>query len=104
MGQGFTITTSALSDGGRQAADLASSVESAASEVTRAIGGMAGSASGHAGLASALTSTANSGAQAFDRLRAAYQHVSEGLTATAGSYDRAERTGTDSASSIGGCR
>lgn len=102
MSQGFTVSTSALSDGGQQAAGLASSVESAASEVTRAITGMAGSASGHAGLASALTSTASSSTQAFGSLRAAYQYVSDTLASTASSYDRAEQACAQSVSAIGG--
>jgi hypothetical protein len=102
MGQGFTVSTSTLSDGGQQVAGLVSSVESAASDVTRAITGMAGSASGHAGLASALTSTANSSTRAFGSLRAAYQHVSDSLTSAASIYDQAEQACTESASAIGG--
>lgn len=91
MGQGFTVNAGALSAGGQEVAGLVSTVESTASDIVQAISDMAGSASGHAGLASALTSAAESSTKTFLGLGAAYQHVGEGLAATASTYDRAER-------------
>lgn len=102
MGQGFTVNAGALSAGGRQVAGLVSAVESAASDVVQAITGMAGPASGHAGLASALTSAAEGSTKTFLDLGAVYQHVGESLVATASIYDQAEQACVASVSRIGG--
>ena len=102
MGQGFTVKAGALSAGGQQVAGLVSSVESTASDVVQAITGMAGSASGHAGLASALTSAAECNTKIFLDLGAAYRRVGESLAVTASAYDRAERAVVASISRIGG--
>lgn len=102
MSQGFTVNAGALSAGGQQVAGLVSSVESIACDVVQAITGMAGSASGHAGLASALMSTAESSTRTFHGFGAAYRYVGESLTATAGAYDRAEQALVASISTIGG--
>jgi hypothetical protein len=104
VGQGFTVNAGALSAGGQQVAGLVPSVESIASDVVQAITGMAGSASGHAGLASALMSAADSSTKTFLDLGAAYRHVSDSLAATASNYDRAEKTVVASISRIGGGR
>jgi hypothetical protein len=104
VGQGFTVNAGALSAGGQQVAGLVSSVESTASDVVQAITGMAGSASGHAGLASALMSAAESSTKTFLDLGAAYRHVGESLAATASVYDRAEQAVVASISGIGGGR
>ncbi len=63
---------------------------------------MAGSASGHTGLASALTSAAESSTKTFLDLGAAYRHVGESLAAAASVYDRAELAVVASISRIGG--
>ncbi len=102
MGQGFTVKPDVLSTGGQQVAGLVSCVESTASDVVQAITGMAGSASGHAGLAAALTSAAESSAKAFLDLGAAYRHVGESLAAAASVYDRTEQACVGSVSRIGG--
>jgi hypothetical protein len=102
VGQGFTVNAGALSAGGQQVAGLVSSVESTASDVVQAITGMAESASGHAGLASALTSAADSSTKTFVDLGAVYQHVGESLAAAASAYDRAEQACVASISRIGG--
>ncbi|HLX51923.1 MAG TPA: type VII secretion target [Streptosporangiaceae bacterium] len=104
MSQGFTVKAGALSAGGQQVAGLVSTLESIASDVVQAISGMAGSASGHAGLASALTSAAGNGAKTYHDLGAAYRYVGESLAATASAYDRAEQTLVASISGIGGGR
>ena len=92
MGKGFTVKADALSAGGRQMAGLASAVESTASDVVQAITGMAGSASGHAGLASALTSAAECHTETFLGFRALYHFVGGSLTAAASTYDGADQT------------
>jgi hypothetical protein len=102
VGQGFTVNAGALSAGGQEVAGLVSAVESTASDVVQAISGMAGSASGHAGLASALTSAAESSAKTFLGLGAAYQYVGESLQATTSIYDLAERACVAHISRIGG--
>jgi len=104
VGQGFTVKAGALSEGGQQLAGLTSSVESTASDVVQAITGMAGSASGHAGLASALMSAAESSTKTFLDLGAVYQYVGESLAAAASAYDRAEQACVASISRIGGGR
>jgi uncharacterized protein YukE len=104
VSQGFTVNASALSAGSQQVADLVSSVESIASDVVQSITGMAGSASGHAGLASALMSAAENSTQTFQDFGAAYRHVGESLAATASAYDRAEQALAASISRIGGSR
>ena len=104
MGQGLTVHAGALSEGGQQVAGLVSRVESAASDAIPAITGMAGSASGHAGLASALMSAAESSTRALLGLGAAYRHVGESLAATAGVYDRAEQAAVASIAGIGSGR
>lgn len=104
MGQGFTVNAGALSAGAPQVTGLVSSTESIASDVVQAITGMAGSASGHAGLASALTSAAESSTRIFLAFGAAYRHVGESLAATASAYDRAEQAIAASIASIGGGR
>lgn len=104
MGQGFTVNAGALSAGGQQVAGLVSSAESIASDVVQAITGMAGSASGHAGLASALTFAAESSTRTFHDLGVVYQYVGESLAAAAGAYDRAEQACVASISRIGGGR
>jgi hypothetical protein len=101
VGQGFTVNAGALSAGGQQVAGLVSSVESVASDVVQALTGMAGSASGHAGLASALMSTADSSTRTFHGLGAAYRYVGESLAATASAYDRAEQALVASISTVG---
>lgn len=101
MGQGFTVNAGALSAGGQQVAGLVSRVESVASDVVQAITGMAGSASGHAGLASALMSAADSNTKAFAGLGAVYRYVGEGLAATASGYARAEQACVAAISRIG---
>lgn len=104
MGQGFTVEAGALSAGGQQVTGLVSAVKSTAPGVVQAITGMATSASGHAGLASALMCAAESNAKAFLVLGAMYQHVSDSLAATASAYDRAEQACVASIFSIGGGR
>jgi hypothetical protein len=104
VGQGFTVNAGALSAGGQQVAGLVTSAESIASDVAQAITGMAGSASGHAGLASALMSAAESSTKTFLDLGAAYRHVGESLAATASAYDRTERALVAAISRIGGGR
>lgn len=104
MGQGFTVNAGALSAGSQRLAGLVSSVESTASDVVQTITGMAGSASGHAGLASALMVAAESSAKTFLDLGAAYRYVGESLVATASAYDRAEQSLVASISRIGGGR
>lgn len=101
MSQGYTVDSGALSAGGQQVAGFVSSVESVASDVVRAITGMAGAASGHAGLASALTSTAGNSARTFHGLGAVYQHVGDSLAATASAYDQTEQALVASISRIG---
>lgn len=102
MSQGFTVNAGALSSGGQQVADLVSAVESTASDVVQAITGMAGSASGHAGLVSALMSAAQSNAKTFLDIGAVYRYVGTSLAAAASTYDRAEQACVASISSIGG--
>lgn len=102
MGQGFTVDAGALAAGGRQAAGLVSEVESTASDVVKAITGMAGSASGHAGLASALTSAAESNTKTFLDLGGVYHYVGKSLEAAAITYDRVEQAIIASISRIGG--
>jgi hypothetical protein len=104
VGQGFTVKTDALSAGGQQVAGLVSAVESSGSDVVQAITGMAGSASGHAGLALALNSAAESSTRTFFVLGAVYQHVGDSLASTAGTYDRADQACVASISGIGGDR
>jgi hypothetical protein len=104
VGQGFTVNAGALSAGGQQVAGLVSSLESTASDAVQAITGMAGSASGHAGLVSALMSAAESSTKTFLDLGAAYRHVGESLAATGSAYDRAEQAVVASISRIGGGR
>ena len=104
MGQGFTVNAGALSGGGQQVTGLVPSVESTASDVVQAITGMAGSASGHAGLASALMSAAGSSTKTFLYLGVVYRYVGEGLAATASAYDGAEQAIVASISGIGGGR
>jgi hypothetical protein len=104
VGQGFTVNAGALSAGGQQVAGLVSSVESIASDVVQAITEMAGPASGHAGLASALMSAAEGSAKTFLDLGAVYRHVGESLAVTASVYDRAEQAVVASISRIGGGR
>ena len=104
MGEGFTVNSGALSAGGQQVAGLVSAVESIASDVVQAITGMAGSASGHAGLGSALTSAAESSTKTFQGLGAVYQYAGESLAATATAYDRAEQASVASISRIGAGR
>ena len=104
MGQGFTVNAGALSAGCQQVAGLVSAVESIASDVVQAITGMAGSASGHAGLASALMSAAESNSKTFLDLGAVYKYVGESLAATASAYDRTEQACVASISRIGAGR
>ena len=104
MGQGFTVDAGALSAGGQQVAGLVPAVESIASDVAQAITGMAGSASGHAGLASALMSATESSTKTFHDLGAVYRYVGESLAATASAYDQAEQACVASISRIGGGR
>ena len=102
MGQGFTVKAGALSAGGHQVAGLVSCVESVGSEVVGAITGMAGSASGHAGLASALMSAADSSTKIFLGLGVVYRYVGESLAAAASAYDGTERALAASISRVGG--
>jgi hypothetical protein len=104
VGQGFTVNAGALSAGGQQVAGLVSCVESTASDVVHAITGMAGSASGHAGLASALMSAAESSTKTFLDLGAVYQYVGKSLAAADSAYDRAEQAVVASISRIRGGR
>lgn len=104
MAQGFSVKAGALSVGGPQVAGLKSSVESTASDVVQAITAMAGAASGHAGLASALVSAAESSAKAFLDLGAVYEYVGESLAATASAYNETEQALVASISRIGGGR
>ncbi len=104
MGQGFTVKADALSAGGHQVAGLVSAVESTASDVVQAITGMAGSASGHMGLASALMSAAECHTKTFRGLGTLYQHLGGSLAAAADNYDGADQTCLAHVSTIGGCR
>jgi len=104
VSQGFTVSVGALSAGERQLVGFVPPVESTGSDVVQAITGMAGSASGHAGLASALMSAAESSTRTFPDLGAAYRHAGESLAAAASVYDRAEQAVVASVGRIGGGR
>ena len=90
VGQGFSVRASKLQVGSQDVAGLQGRCEVVARDVVDALAGMAGSA-GHPALASALTGAAGQGLVTFWAIGTAYQHVSDGLNASAETYSNAER-------------
>jgi len=90
MGQGFSVNAAKLRTGSEQVSDLQSRCELIADDAIDALAGMA-SLAGHPVLASALTGAAGQGSVTFWAVGAAYQHVSNGLSASAETYSNTER-------------
>lgn len=90
VGQGFSVNAAKLQEGSQEVGNLQGRCEVIAGDAVDALAGMAGSA-GHPALASALTGAAGQGLVTFWAVGATYQHVSNGLNASAETYSNAER-------------
>jgi hypothetical protein len=90
VGQGFSVNAAKLQEGSQEVSNLQGRCEVVGGDAVDALAGMAGSA-GHPVLASALTGAAGQGLVAFWAVGTAYQHVSNGLNASAETYSNAER-------------
>jgi hypothetical protein len=90
VGQGFSVNAAKLREGSQEVGSLQGRCEVIAGDAVDALAGMAGSA-GHPALASALSGAAGQGAKAFLAMRAAYGHVSSGLSASATNYAKTDQ-------------
>lgn len=90
VGQGFSVDAAKLQAGSQEVSNLQGRCEIIAEDAVVALAGMAGSA-GHPALVSALTGAAGQGLATFWAVGAAYQHVSNGLSASAETYSNAEQ-------------
>lgn len=90
MGQGFSVNVGRLAAGSQDVTDLERRCQVVTGDAVGALVSMAGS-TGHPGLDSALTVAVDQGAKAFFSMAAVYQHVSVGLTASAGTYTATEQ-------------
>jgi hypothetical protein len=103
VGKGFSVSAAKLRTGGHDVSELSDRCLLMAQDTIEALAGMAG-ASGHAGLASVLTSAAEQGARTFWAMGTAYQHVSASLVTAAETYSNTERSIADRAAAIFGER
>ena len=101
VGQGFSVNAATLGAGGLDVSELLDRCLLIAQDAVEALQGMPG-ATGHAGLASVLTSTAGQAARTFWAMGAAYQHVSTSLVAAAETYSSTERSIASRAATIFG--
>lgn len=90
VGQGFSVNAAKLQAGSQEVSDLQSRCQLIAEDAIDAVAGMVGSA-GHPALASALTGAAGQCMETFWAVGAAYQHVSNGLSASAENYSSTDR-------------
>ncbi len=90
MGQGFSVNAAKLREGSQEVGNLQGRCEVIAGDAVDALAGMAASA-GHPALASALMGAAGQGSVTFWAVGTAYQHVSNGLSASAATYSNTER-------------
>lgn len=90
MGQGFSVDAAKLRAGNEEISNLHGRCGVVADDAVDALAGMAGSA-GHPALASALTGATGQGLVTFWAVGSAYQHVSDGLAASAETYSSTER-------------
>jgi hypothetical protein len=90
VGQGFSVNAAKLQAGSAQVSDLQGRCEVIAGDATDTLAAMAGSA-GHPSLAAALTGAAGQGMVTFWGIGSAYQHVTDGLAASAETYSSTER-------------
>jgi hypothetical protein len=103
MAGGFTVRASELATGGQAVGRLSDTSQRLGSDAVTAISGMS-SAAGHAGLASALMSAAETGLKTFLDMTAAYTHAQISLAETAGAYTQAEADNTEQIQTVGRAR
>ena len=99
VGQGFSVNAAKLRSGSQQISDLQNRCELIASDAVDALVGMVAMA-GHPALASALTGAAGQGLVTFWGVGTAYQHIANGLNASAETYSNAERSITVKAETL----
>ena len=90
MGKGFSVRPGTLAAGSQQVSDLVDRCGTIASDAVQALAAMEGSA-GHQPLASALGGAAGTSTRSFLDIGAVYQHVSQSLSASAGTYTSTEQ-------------
>jgi hypothetical protein len=85
VGEGFSVSAAELQAGSQDVGTLLDRCLIITEDAVHALAGMAGSV-GHAGLAPALGGAAAQGARTFWAMGAAYQHIGDGLAASAETY------------------
>jgi hypothetical protein len=103
VGQEFSVSPGNLRAGSQDVSELLNRGLLIAQDAVEALAGMAG-ATGHVGLASALTGAAGQGARTFWVVGTAYQHVSASLITASETYSNAERSIAARAAAIFGER
>jgi hypothetical protein len=87
---GLSVTTAALRAGSGDVTKLYSRCGMVGGDAVRALAGMAGNA-GHPAMESALSQAATKGSMIYVAAGEVYEHISQGLSGSAGTFDSTEQ-------------